>query len=326
MEPTEREQLFWALKAQTTAQRGQDHLQAQAPPVRFGPPRGPTEQPRQGRRARVLSSQLRRERLAQSGQSSTQIGGGEVRNDHLLNSPDVCVFAGTCTALSVQSASVLAVCLSRDHHPASSQSAACEPATATDLSAHQPASVHAAFFLPAALRASLSTAYSSASIPVSVLYAVVPVSLSTTHSFPSLSAASSSATYLRVSLYGVVSLSLSAAPSIPSFSPTPACFLHSCIPCASHSVSAALLLPPCSSTCVPGSYLPFFTDLPTCHSSPSVYIFCRLPGHSSPSLLPFWGMRFLQPTSYPSPTLFHVRRMCKSLYFHSLSILLLLFV
>ena len=83
MECAEREQLFWALKAQTTAQRGQEHLQAQAPPVRFGPPRGQTEQPRQGRRVRVLSSQQRRERLVQSGQSSTEIGGGQVSNDHL---------------------------------------------------------------------------------------------------------------------------------------------------------------------------------------------------------------------------------------------------
>ena len=78
MGTAEREQLFWALKAQTTAQRGQDLLRQQAPPVRFGPNRGQTEQPRQGRRARVLSAEQRRERLAQEGQSSMDIGGGEV--------------------------------------------------------------------------------------------------------------------------------------------------------------------------------------------------------------------------------------------------------
>ena len=78
MGTAEREQLFWDLKAQTTAQRGQDLLRQQAPPVRFGPNRGQTEQPRQGRRARVLSAEQRRERLAQEGQSSMDIGGGEV--------------------------------------------------------------------------------------------------------------------------------------------------------------------------------------------------------------------------------------------------------
>ena len=79
MERAEREQLYWALKAQTTAQRGQDLLREQALPVRFGPNRGQTEQPRRGRRARVLSSEQRRERLTQ-GQSSMDLGGGQVRS------------------------------------------------------------------------------------------------------------------------------------------------------------------------------------------------------------------------------------------------------
>ena len=67
MSPAEREQLYWDLKAQTTAQRGQQHLAAQTPPVRFGPNRVQTPQPRPVRRARVLSSEGRRARLAQEG-------------------------------------------------------------------------------------------------------------------------------------------------------------------------------------------------------------------------------------------------------------------
>ena len=82
MDRGEREQLYWALKAQTTAQRGQELLQQQASPVRFGPNRGQTEQPRRGRRARVLSSEERRERLAH-GQSAMDVGGGEV-SMHLI--------------------------------------------------------------------------------------------------------------------------------------------------------------------------------------------------------------------------------------------------
>ena len=79
MERGEREQLFWALKAQTTAQRGVELQRQQAPPVRFGPQRVQTEQPRRGRRARVLSSSERRERLAQD-QPGMDTGVGEVRS------------------------------------------------------------------------------------------------------------------------------------------------------------------------------------------------------------------------------------------------------
>ena len=68
MGEAEREQLFWALKAQTTALRGQAHLDAQTPPVRFGPNRDQPAQPRPVRRARVLSTEDRRARLAQEGQ------------------------------------------------------------------------------------------------------------------------------------------------------------------------------------------------------------------------------------------------------------------
>ncbi len=84
MDRAEREQLYWALKAQTTAQRGQELLEQQALPVRFGPNRGQTSQPRRGRRARVLSSEQRRERLAH-GQAAMDVGGGEVRR-HLVDS------------------------------------------------------------------------------------------------------------------------------------------------------------------------------------------------------------------------------------------------
>ena len=87
MERAEREQLFWALKAQRTAQRGQDLLQQQAPPVRFGLNRGQTEQPRPHRRARVLSSQQRRERLAQGDQSNMDTGDGEVSISSIPVSP-----------------------------------------------------------------------------------------------------------------------------------------------------------------------------------------------------------------------------------------------
>ena len=106
MAAAEREQLFWALKAQTTAQRGQDLLRQQAPPVRFGPNRGQTEQPRPQRRARVLSAQERRERLAQEGRSSMDVGGGEV-STHLVHPQylDRFAFVGTNTRSSVQSAS-----------------------------------------------------------------------------------------------------------------------------------------------------------------------------------------------------------------------------
>ena len=85
MDRGEREQLYWALKAQTTAQRGQELLQQQAPPVRFGPNRDQTEQPRRGRRARVLSSEQRRERLAH-GQAAMDLGGGEVRRNLIQHS------------------------------------------------------------------------------------------------------------------------------------------------------------------------------------------------------------------------------------------------
>ena len=81
MEQGEREQLFWALKAQTTAQRGVELQRQQAPPVRFGPQRVQNEQPRRGRRARVLSSAERRERLAQD-QSGMESSGGEVTTPH----------------------------------------------------------------------------------------------------------------------------------------------------------------------------------------------------------------------------------------------------
>ena len=109
MERAEREQLYWALKAQTTAQRGQDLLREQALPVRFGPNRGQTEQPRRGRRARVLSSTERRERLAQ-GQSSMDADGGEVSKHRIR--PDflnMFVLIGTIIDTSVQSASMSAV-------------------------------------------------------------------------------------------------------------------------------------------------------------------------------------------------------------------------
>ena len=72
MSPAEREQLYWDLKAQTTAQRVQQHLAAQTPPVRFGPNRVQTPQPRPVRRARVLSSEGRRARLAQEGRPAAQ--------------------------------------------------------------------------------------------------------------------------------------------------------------------------------------------------------------------------------------------------------------
>ena len=90
MERSEREQLYWALKAQTTAQRGQELLEQQALPVRFGPNRGQTSQPRRGRRARVLSSEERRERLAH-GQSAMDVGGEEVRIHLIQNSLVVCL-------------------------------------------------------------------------------------------------------------------------------------------------------------------------------------------------------------------------------------------
>ena len=109
MERAEREQLYWALKAQTTAQRGEDLLRQQAPPVRFGPNRGQTEQPRRGRRARVLSSEQRRERLTQ-GQSSMDADGGEVSKHRIqpdfLNMFDL---IGTINDTSVQSAAMSAV-------------------------------------------------------------------------------------------------------------------------------------------------------------------------------------------------------------------------
>ena len=135
MEEAERERLFWVLKAQTTAQRGTELLQQQAPPVRFGPNRGQTEQPRQARRARVLSSQERRERLAQEGQSATGNGGGEVSKplsiqDHVTGLS----FVGTTTTRSVQSAFVLAAAMSPAHciaatHPAAVLSASTVPAS-----------------------------------------------------------------------------------------------------------------------------------------------------------------------------------------------------
>ena len=90
MDRAEREQLYWALKAQTTAQRGQELLEQQAPPVRFGPNRGQTSQPRRGRRARVLSSEQRRERLAH-GQADMDVGGGEVRMHLTQHSLPACL-------------------------------------------------------------------------------------------------------------------------------------------------------------------------------------------------------------------------------------------
>ena len=68
MDEAERRQLYWELKAQSTAFRGQQLLEEQAPPVRFGPNRDQTAQARPGRRARVLSADERRARLAQQGQ------------------------------------------------------------------------------------------------------------------------------------------------------------------------------------------------------------------------------------------------------------------
>ena len=68
MDEAARVQLYWDLKSRTTAQRGQAHIDAQTPPVRFGPNRVQTPQPRPVRRARVLSSEDRRARLAQQGQ------------------------------------------------------------------------------------------------------------------------------------------------------------------------------------------------------------------------------------------------------------------
>ena len=109
MERAEREQLYWALKAQTTAQRGEDLLRQQAPPVRFGPNRGQTEQPRRGRRARVLSSEQRRERLTQ-GQSSMDADGGEVSKHRIQ--PDflnMYVLIGTTNDTSGQSAAMSAM-------------------------------------------------------------------------------------------------------------------------------------------------------------------------------------------------------------------------
>ena len=68
MAEAERERLFWDLKTRTTALRGQQVLDEQTPPVRFGPNRDQTAQARPVRRARVLSSEDRRARLAQQGQ------------------------------------------------------------------------------------------------------------------------------------------------------------------------------------------------------------------------------------------------------------------
>ena len=81
LEPIERERLYWDMKAQTTTRRGVELQRQQAPPVRFGPPSAQAEQPRRGRRARVLTSDQRRERLAQ-GQSEMDTGAGQVRSPH----------------------------------------------------------------------------------------------------------------------------------------------------------------------------------------------------------------------------------------------------
>ena len=67
-----RVRLYWDLKAQSTALRGQEHVAAQTPPVRFGPNRDQRAQPRPGRRARVLSAAERQARLAQEGQPAAQ--------------------------------------------------------------------------------------------------------------------------------------------------------------------------------------------------------------------------------------------------------------
>ena len=67
-----RVRLYWDLKAQSTALRGQEHVAAQTPPVRFGPNRDQSAQPRPGRRARVLSAAERQARLAQEGQPAAQ--------------------------------------------------------------------------------------------------------------------------------------------------------------------------------------------------------------------------------------------------------------
>ena len=67
-----RVRLYWDLKAQSTALRGQEHVAAQTPPVRFGPNRDHSAQPRPGRRARVLSAAERQARLAQEGQPAAQ--------------------------------------------------------------------------------------------------------------------------------------------------------------------------------------------------------------------------------------------------------------
>ena len=104
LEPSERERLYWDMKAQTTARRGVELQRQRAPPVRFGPPRAQAEQPRRGRRARVLSSDQRREHLAQS-QSQMDTGAGQVRSPH-PGSHITGSFTGTRTDSSVQSPTV----------------------------------------------------------------------------------------------------------------------------------------------------------------------------------------------------------------------------
>ena len=68
MDEAERERLYWDLKSRSTALRGHEHVAAQTPPVRFGPNRVQTPQPRPARRTRILSAEERRARLAQEGQ------------------------------------------------------------------------------------------------------------------------------------------------------------------------------------------------------------------------------------------------------------------
>ena len=71
-----REQLFWAMKAETTARMGEDLHR----PSMWGPPPRQNTQARQPRRARVLSAE---ERMARLGQSQSDGGASnEVRITH----------------------------------------------------------------------------------------------------------------------------------------------------------------------------------------------------------------------------------------------------
>ena len=136
MEPAERERLYWDLKSQTTALRGQEHVAAQTPPVRFGPNRVQTPQSRPARRTRILSAEERRARLAQEGQPAAPPPPQRVQP----HSPPTASRHGAPPTAAQQGATPPAGHYGAPPTPSPPQSLPVQPPAAAQFAAPQPSS------------------------------------------------------------------------------------------------------------------------------------------------------------------------------------------